>query len=218
MGLARRGVGGPCQAVAHGVGHPPTDFRCLASRTLFHVLVLGQTIHFVTPSYSAAKIHTPAVAPLGSSEHGSFFRFQRLLLVVWRDVPNVADIEEMSAVAMRLKEEGPFAVVQQLAPSSRMPDAETRSKILSTWLRVGHDLIAMDMVLLDQGFWASAARSVINGMIIASRQRAPIRVSTNVGEHSAWLLSRMSKRLGHGPTQAELFSAVDQAKRAAQGA
>lgn len=171
-----------------------------------------------------ASTRASDVSPIlldGGAPTATIWRYHHVLIVLWSGVPIQEDVARLRRAVTQLKRAGvvPITVLQVLQPDSPMPSAPVRKGLVSTWgtLEEGQ-LAAMSLVLGGRGFWASAARAAINGMILVAQRSIPVRVDGSLTDALDWLPDRYRDGTGRTIRKSELWSAVQRASELAPSA
>lgn len=136
----------------------------------------------------------------------SFYSYQNVLLVIWCGTPTDDSITGLDHAVQRMVQSNhvPFSVIMWLAPGSRMPTTNMRSRVTKIWLDLGPKLVAISVILDGVGFWAGAVRAAINGMLMAAGRKVIVRVNATFDEMFQWLPAVHLKSTGTALSRIEL--------------
>lgn len=166
-----------------------------------------------TPIVSADSPELLANRPGASA----FYVYRSVLILVWLAVPTVDDLVRLKSAVGQLgaRRLGKVGVIQVLAPNTPMPSADVRMDLIRVWRPLRQDLAAMSLILNSGGFWGSAARAAINGMVLAAsgaalggKHSVAVRVHASLEEATEWLPVQLAERGGPVLQRAELQTVV----------
>jgi hypothetical protein len=130
--------------------------------------------------------------------------FDSMLITVIRGPISVEGVRRATDVGRELGEQFPGAVgaltiVEAHVP---MPDSEARAVSASSTKESDRWVTAAATVMLGDGFWMSAARSVYTGIMLLARGAKTRKVFGDADEGAAWL----AEELGFEPAQREALT------------
>jgi len=131
----------------------------------------------------------------------------------WFSTPAHEAFEELRVRQHRLVEQlgdGRHVVLSVLEPSVGLRvDEQTRrgAAVLAGEMRA--KTIALGQLIRGQGFFASASRAVLSGVILAARPGYPARVFGNESECLAWLIEQLEQEFpGTGDDVGEVLDVL----------
>jgi hypothetical protein len=140
---------------------------------------------------SASSVHGLEIhATLAGLRVGSYGPVH---LVAYHDTPSIATLRASDRLhgALRKRYPGNTAILTWIAAGLKLPEKEVREVASDLFRRVAREIRCSATVVAGEGFWASAARSVLTGIQILSRTPCPARAFGRVGEASAWLVPHL---------------------------
>jgi hypothetical protein len=129
----------------------------------------------------------------------SFFAFHNVTIVVWHATPEPLAVERLRVVSERRRKQHPkgLSVVHlvQTAPLE-LPDGPTRQGFARV-IKEGRETLALVAVVVPVGgFMASAVRSLLTGIRVASRGSFEMGLYADVEELVRWLPDEHHARTG----------------------
>lgn len=160
------------------------------------------------------------VAPktLYESARGFFVEKRNVLIVVWRDAPDLADIRAWHRLGLFMaKEHATSACIDVVvAGTPRFSDDVRRAaEELARDERIFP--LGIAHVLLIPGLGGSAVRAFIGTILLVARPPAPAKVVGDVPSAIAWLLPKLGAGWTAAELRAECDAAVERARRAPHG-
>lgn len=111
-------------------------------------------------------------------------------LVAYHSTPSVTNLRTSDRLHRTLRQRYPgrTAVLSWVAAGLKMPDKEVRDFASGLFRDVARDIRCSATVIAGEGFWASAARSVLTGIQILSRSPCPNRAFGKIDEAAVWMM------------------------------
>ena len=123
-----------------------------------------------------------------------------VMLVVWRKRATVDSVPKLDEGCRSLvARNGQFSTIHVVRGNVSLPDQETRAALQAFSERWADNVIASCVVLLGNGFWASAMRALVMTLrwgraMQASGQAHKVHLVTDVSEAAEWLARRHSQQ------------------------
>lgn len=114
-------------------------------------------------------------------------------LVAYHDTPTAAGLRLSERYHRVLRDRFPerTAIMSWIAPGLKMPDREIRALGAELFKGVAREIRCAATVIVGEGFWASAARSVLTGIQLLSRSPCPNRAFAETDEAAAWIVGHL---------------------------
>jgi hypothetical protein len=181
--------------------------RTRAGNTIAPAVEHGQP----TPSAERA-----ALAVLAERPHAyRFLRFRNVAINVWLGQPTaeaVAQLARLTDESARRNPRERISSIHLLDPRVGLPTADARSALTQLATRHRDHLACVGVVLSGDGFWASALRSALTGVILLVPSALPTRYVANVAELAEWLPEEHQKHSGVAVDRAELLACLHEAR------
>jgi hypothetical protein len=134
--------------------------------------------------------------------------WRQVHVAVYRSTPTLADMQANSRAHAELRERYPdkTAVMVFVEKIGRMPDAEIRAHISRAQKEAAPHTLCAATVLGGDGFWVSAAHSVLVGVGLFLRPACPTRMFKNLEEAAGWVVSYLDDE---GARPQDLVAAVN---------
>jgi hypothetical protein len=115
-------------------------------------------------------------------------RYEGVLICVWRDAPTLAALETARRAFAAMIEERPagagvLGVAEEGMPPLGSVERQQASAIFSD---LGRRAYYLATVIEGDGFWASAARSVMTAISIVAHRPCPLRIFRHVADAAEW--------------------------------
>jgi hypothetical protein len=112
---------------------------------------------------------------------------------IWYGPPTVARLDELATVQRRVMTRERHLVISFIDPRvGREMSDEARRRARDMTDEMAPHTIAHCLIVLESGFFALMARTVITGIYVLSRQRRPWKVFDDVDDGLAWSLERLT--------------------------
>lgn len=145
---------------------------------------------------------------------GAIGRFEDIHLVTFRariDAESVdLAVRDFEALAQRHPDKR-LGTILVIEPNIPLPDPDIRHVTSRQLTRIQTLSPYRAAVILGDGFWLSAARSVLTAIQLATLRTAPIHTSESVDAAAKWVCERTSRPLTHIPA---ILGAVDELRQA----
>jgi hypothetical protein len=164
----------------------------------------------------------PAATVLHADEMWTCARFRNVLVVVWKKDTELGRVRKGDAAIRALADSSAatghdgghpqtpgVGMVVVIEPGTRLPGQEARREMVAGMRSWGHHLRAMACVVPASGFSGSAARAVLNSMMLLTKSPAPTRVFSETTEAATWT----AELLGGAFRGEELHAAIEAARR-----
>lgn len=144
----------------------------------------------------------------------AFYRFQNVAINVWTGQPTgeaVRCLAELTTLSRKTCPRG-VSSIHWVVQGVGLPTPEAREGLRSLVLRDGDHIACVGVVLRGDGFWASALRSAVSGiLLVGPRAPFPQRVYGSAEELAAWLPGEHVKRT---KTPLDALTLLDRLKQA----
>jgi hypothetical protein len=141
-----------------------------------------------------------------------FYRWQNVAINVWSGQPSLAAVQVLSELTERSLSECPggIASIHWLDSGVGLPTAEVRVRLGELARRYPKHVSCVGVLLQGSGFWASATRSALTGVMLLAPRTFALRFFGDVGELSAYIAREQAQR--GAPIDAEsLMAAIEDA-------
>lgn len=148
-------------------------------------------------------------------EYG-FYRWQHVAINVWASQPSAAAIEVLSALTERSLSDCPggIASIHWLEEGVPLPTPEARVALSELAKRYERHVLCVGVLLQGSGFWASATRSALTGVMLLAPRTFFLRFFSEANELASHILRELSQRgRGMGGDVEPLVGAFDEALR-----
>jgi hypothetical protein len=114
-------------------------------------------------------------------------------IAVYRSTPTLEDMRANSAAHAALRDRYPdrTAVLTFVERVSRMPDSDVRNHISNAQKEAAPHTRCAATVLGGEGFWVSAAHSVLTGVGLLMRPECPTKIFKNLEEAAPWVVDHL---------------------------
>lgn len=131
-----------------------------------------------------------------------------VMICAWSGPVEVPHVEAMHETQLALADQFPAGVsMYAVAPGGTpMPNSDVRRATLSTFPKTR--LAVVSVALLGDGFWLSAARSVLTTILYLGRGKVAVEFFADLDKPAAW----QHGRLPECPSPPEILAAVDRLK------
>lgn len=144
----------------------------------------------------------------------AFLAWKNITIVVWTGLPDAAAVRRLAAVGeTRMREHSVLSDVHLVTGHIGLPDAETRTALVSESRRATGNLAAVGVVLGGSGFWASAIRGFVTSVHVLLSAPFEFKIVSQVDELVQWLPDVHARRSGVQVSAEELRCVL----RSAQG-
>lgn len=145
----------------------------------------------------------------------AFYRFGNLAINVWTAQPTgaaVRRLEELTVESRRSCPEG-ISSVHWLVAGVGLPTQEARAELRQLATRHGDHIACVGVVLNGEGFWASALRSALSGiLLVGPKAQFPLRLYGTAEELADWLPGEHVRRTKTFLDRAALLARIDEVR------
>jgi predicted nucleic acid-binding Zn ribbon protein len=143
-----------------------------------------------------------------------FYRWQNVAINVWSGQPTAEAVQVMTELTERSLSECPrgIASIHWLDPGVGLPTPEARVRLGELARRYPKHVSCVGVLLQGSGFWASATRSALTGVMLLAPRTFALRFFGEVGELSAYIVQEQALR-GDRIDAESLMAAIDDAVR-----
>ena len=145
---------------------------------------------------------------------GAIGRFEDIHLVTFRDRIDAESVDlavrDFEALAQRYPDRR-LGTILVIEPNIPLPDPDIRHVTSRQLTRIQTLSPYRAAVILGDGFWLSAARSVLTAIQLATLRTAPIHTSESVDAAAKWVCERTSRALTDIPA---ILGAGDELRQA----
>jgi predicted nucleic acid-binding Zn ribbon protein len=143
----------------------------------------------------------------------SFYRWGNIAINAWASQPTGAAVAVLARLTEQSLSECPegIASVHWIESGAGLPTAEARAGLGDIAKRYERHLICVSVVLHGSGFWASALRSALTGIVMLAPRGYALRFHANVPELTSFVVAELLQRCGKAPESARVVSAVEEA-------
>jgi hypothetical protein len=135
--------------------------------------------------------------------------FRDVLLVIWRQAPTLAALDDVHEAARQLTEAAPDGIGVLGVAQAGMPmiGAVERRRAGDLLKEFGAHIRALASVIEGSGFLAGTTRSVMTAITLMARPPSPVKIFATVAEAVAWQAPLVGARA------AELAAATEELRR-----
>lgn len=125
-----------------------------------------------------------------------FYRWQNVAINAWASQPTVAAVQKLGELTERSLTECPSGVVSihWLDEGVALPTAEARVALGEMAQRYPKHVICVGVLLAGSGFWASATRSALTGIMLLAPRTFGLRFFGEVAELAAYVVREQTQR------------------------
>ncbi len=126
--------------------------------------------------------------------------FGPVLLQRIRSTPPVEYLSACNLAETEIYEAAPerYCSIVVIERAASLPDARFRSGAMDLWRTYGDRMRAQSIVLAGEGFWASAIRAALTGILSVGGRQVRRKVTSTVGEGVAFLTRPAQLSAGEG--------------------
>lgn len=143
----------------------------------------------------------------------ALWRYRNVAINHWlRDV-SLAGVAKLSALTAERQHELPEGVtsIHWLNAGVSLPSAEVRSALSDIMVRYPDHVMSVGVVVETEGFFASALRSAVTGIVLLSPKTIPVRVFGKLDDLVQWLPEVHQRATGVAVTSDELAGVLREA-------
>lgn len=159
------------------------------------------------------KARFPVVTTLAHEpDHYTFARWGDVAIVHWMARADVDTVRLMHSLFKAVVKEHPQGVsfVHVIRDGAGLPDSSAREALTEMMRAFAEVTICVCVVLLGNGFWASALQSALSGMrMLAPRRRWELHFERSCAALAAWLPDAHATRTERRLNPSELAAVID---------
>jgi predicted nucleic acid-binding Zn ribbon protein len=165
----------------------------------------------------SGPVHTSRSSELAllAREPGAygFYRWRNIAINAWASQPTGAAVQVLARLTEKSLTECPegIASIHWIESGAGLPTAEARLSLGEIAKRYGQHLICVSVVLHGSGFWASALRSALTGVVLLAPRTYSLRFHADIPELTDFVLSELQQRCGRAPESERVRRAVEEA-------
>jgi predicted nucleic acid-binding Zn ribbon protein len=160
--------------------------------------------------------HSPELALL-ARERGAygFYRFRNVAINTWSMQPTGAAVEVLRQLTERSLSDCPdgIASIHWIESGAGLPTPEARQGLGEIAKRYSKHLHCVGVMLEGSGFWASALRSALSGIVLLSPRDYPLRFAADRAELVSFVSQELQRRTGEAPEPERLRRALEEVLR-----
>lgn len=144
----------------------------------------------------------------------AFYRFANVAINVWLATPDGKAVDVLAELTTQSRKSCPHGLtsVHWIAEGTGVPTAEARAGLRSIVERDGDHVRAVGVVLHGEGFWASALRSALSGiMFMVPKSAIQTRLFGTPEEMAVWFVPEHIRRTGTPLERALLLAKIQEA-------
>jgi predicted nucleic acid-binding Zn ribbon protein len=144
-------------------------------------------------------------------EYG-FYRWQNVAINVWASQPTPAAIQVMTDLTERSLTDCPggIASIHWLDEGVALPTAESRVALSELAKRYEKQVLCVGVMLQGSGFWASATRSALTGIMLLAPRTFFLRFFSDTPELVAYIVRELAQRKAAAPEPERLIVVLDE--------
>lgn len=145
----------------------------------------------------------------------AFYRWNDIAINVWASQPTGDAVEVLAQLTERSLGECPngLASIHWLDQGVALPTPEARHGLAEIAKRYERHLMCVGVLLQGSGFWASATRSALTGIMLLAPRRFSLRFYGEVSELSAFIVREHAPRARTAVEPERLTRVVEEAVR-----
>lgn len=145
----------------------------------------------------------------------AFYRWDDIAINVWASQPTGEAVEVLAQLTERSVSECPngLASIHWLDQGVALPTAEARHGLGEIAKRYERHLICVGVLLQGSGFWASATRSALTGIMLLAPRTFSLRFYGEASELSAFIVRERARRARAAVEPERLTRVVGEAVR-----
>jgi hypothetical protein len=142
-----------------------------------------------------------------------FYRWANVAINVWSSQPTLAAVQVLSELTERSLSACPdgIASVHWLDQGVALPTAEARVSLSELAKRYPKHVTCAAVMLQGSGFWASATRSALTGIMLLAPGTFSLRFFGELGELARFIAHEQAERGPHAVDAARLQGAIEDA-------
>jgi hypothetical protein len=169
------------------------------------------------PAGGLARTPRSSTLALLASERAAyaFYRWENVAINLWASQPNAPAVEIVGKLTERSLLECPkgIASIHCIANGAGLPTSEARAQLAEIAKRYDRHLLCVAILLRGDGFWASAVRSALTGIVLLAPRAYQMRFYGELTPLSRFVTEQVQQRTGEAHDRAQLLGAVEQALR-----
>jgi hypothetical protein len=145
----------------------------------------------------------------------AFYRFGNLAINVWTGQPTGPAVRRLSELTTESRRSCPEGIssVHWIVQGVGLPTPEARAELRQLATRDGDHIACVGVVLNGQGFWASALRSALSGvLLVGPKALFPLRIYGTAEELADWLPVEHVRRTRTYLDRATLLGCIDEVR------
>lgn len=145
----------------------------------------------------------------------AFYRWHNIAINVWRSHPTGQSVDvlaRLTADSFRKYPEG-LSSVHWIDEGAGLPTAEARTGLSDIAARYERHLLCVGVLLRGSGFWASAVRSALTGIVLLTPKRFPLRFFADVTPLASFVAHEHLQRTGHRIGAERIHDWIERAAR-----
>lgn len=170
------------------------------------------------------QLRTPQSSELAllSGKRGAygFYRVENVAINTWSSQPTADAVEVLGKLTERSLSECPegIASIHWIESGAGLPTPEARQGLSEIAKKYAKHLHCVGVMLEGSGFWASALRSALTGIVLLSPRDYPLRFVSDTPELVAFVVQELKQRTGKAPESERLRRAMEEVLRQLRGA
>lgn len=168
---------------------------------------------------ATGHLRTPPSSELSllARERGAygFYRIQNVAINTWSSQPTASAVEVLGQLTERSLSECPdgIASIHWIESGAGLPTAEARQGLGEIAKRYSKHLHCVGVMLEGSGFWASALRSALTGIVLLSPREYPLRFAGDSAELVDFVIQTLKQRTAKAPEPERLRRTLDEVLR-----
>ena len=145
----------------------------------------------------------------------ALFRFQSIAINVWRSQPNERGVKVLTDLTQESLSVCPKGIssIHCIESGAGVPTSEARRGLRDIATRYESHIACVGVILYGEGFWASAIRSAVAGILLVGPKPAfPLRMYASAQELTAWLPELHQQRTGIAVDASLLLEMIERAR------
>jgi hypothetical protein len=145
----------------------------------------------------------------------AFYRWENVAINLWASQPNAPAVQTLAKLTERSAQECPngIASIHWIAQGAGLPTPEARAQLAEIAKRHDKHLLCVGILLRGDGFWASAVRSALTGIVLLAPRAYQMRFYAELTPLSRFVSEQVQQRTGEAHDASRLLATLEQALR-----
>jgi hypothetical protein len=143
----------------------------------------------------------------------AFYRWENVAINIWASQPTATAVQVLTELTERSLRECPSGIgsIHWLDQGVALPTADARAALGELATRYPKHVMCVGVLLAGSGFWASATRSALTGIMLLAPRSFALRFFGDIGELAAFVVRELTQRGAPPSSPQQLTAAIDDA-------